>query len=106
MRARAYPSDLTDAQWELVKDLIPVYPGGRPRKTSMRRILDAIFYILRTGCQWEFLPREFPPKSTVWGYFDQWRKNGTLELIHDTLRERGRRGGELRGARRRREAAK
>jgi putative transposase len=91
MRARTYPSDLTDGQWALVKDLIPVYPGGRPRTTSMRAVLDAIFYILRTGCQWEFLPREFPPKSTVWGYFDEWRKNGTLERIHDTLRERVRR---------------
>lgn len=91
MKARRYPSDLTDEQWNLVRGLIPVYPGGRPRKTSMRAVLDAIFYILRTGCQWEFLPTEFPPKSTVWGYFDEWRKNGTLELIHDTLRERVRR---------------
>jgi putative transposase len=91
MRAQRYPSDLTDQQWHLVRDLIPVYPGGRPRKTSMRDVLDAIFYILRTGCQWEFLPKEFPPKSTVWGYYDQWRHNGTLDLIHDTLRERVRR---------------
>jgi transposase len=91
MKARRYPSDLTDEQWALVRGLIPVYPGGRPRKTSMRAVLDAIFYILRTGCQWEFLPKEFPPKSTVWGYFDEWRKNGTLELIHDTLRGRVRR---------------
>jgi len=91
MKARTYPSDLTDAQWELVRGLIPVYPGGRPRTTSMRRVLDATFYILRTGCQWEFLPKDFPPKSTVWGYFDEWRHNGTLDLIHDTLRERVRR---------------
>jgi transposase len=91
MRARRYPSDLTDEQWESVKDLIPVYPGGRPRKTSLRAVLDAIFYVLRTGCQWEFLPKDFPPKSTAWGYFDEWRHNGTLELIHDTLRERVRR---------------
>src|SRR5436305_4255947 len=91
MRARTYPSDLTDEQWTLVKRLIPVYPGGRPRKTSMRAVLDAIFYVLRTGCQWEFLPKDFPPKSTVWGYFDEWRHSGTLESIHDTLRERVRR---------------
>src|SRR5947199_2169827 len=91
MRARTYPSDLTDGQWALVKDLIPVYPGGRPRKTPMRDVLDAIFYVLRTGCQWQFLPTDFPPKSTVWGYFDEWRHNGTLDLIHDTLRERVRR---------------
>jgi transposase len=88
MRASTYPSDLTDAQWALVEPLIPVYPGGRPRTTPMRDVLDAIFYQLRTGCQWEYLPKDFPPKSTVWGYFDQWRHNGTLEAIHDALRER------------------
>src|SRR5262249_50468203 len=88
MRTQRYPSDLTDKQWALVKPLIPVYPGGRPRKTSMRDVLDAIFYVLRTGCQGRFLPKDFPPKSTVGGYFDEWRHNGTREAIHDTLRER------------------
>jgi putative transposase len=88
MRSQQYPSDLTDAQWLLVKPFIPLYPGGRPRKTSMRDVVDAIFYILRTGCQWRYLPKDFPPKSTVWGYFDQWRHNGTLEAIHDALRDR------------------
>jgi putative transposase len=88
MRTSPYPSDLTDAQWALVKPLIPVYRGGRPRKTSMRDVVDAIFYVLRTGCQWRFLPKDFPPKSTVWGYFDEWRYNGTLEAIHDSLCDR------------------
>ena len=88
MRTQRYPSDLTDEQWALVEPLIPVYPGGRPRKTSTRDVLDAIFYLLRTGCQWRYLPNDFPPRSTVWGYFDQWRQNGTLETIHDTLRDR------------------
>src|SRR5215470_10057091 len=88
MRTQQYPSDLTDEQWALVEPLIPVYPGGRPRKTSMRDVLDAIFYVLRTGCQWRYLPKDFPPKSTVWGYFDEWRHNGTLEDIHDALRDR------------------
>lgn len=88
MRTQPYPSDLTDGQWALVKPLIPVYPGGRPRKTSMRDVLDAIFYVLRTGCQWRFLPTNFPPKSTVWGYFNEWRHNGTLERIHQRLRDR------------------
>jgi transposase len=91
MRTQRYPSDLTDAQWTLVKPFIPVYPGGRPRKTSMRDVLDAIFYVLRTGCQWRYLPKDFPPKSTVWGYFDEWRHNGTWKLLHDTLRDRVRR---------------
>ena len=67
---------------------MPVYPGGRPRKTDLRDVVDAIFYILRTGCQWRYLPKDFPPKSTVWRYFDQWRHNGTLDAIHDLLRNK------------------
>ncbi len=86
MRTQQYPSDLTDAQWSLVKPSIPVYPGGRPRKTDMRDVADAIFYLLRSGCQWRYLPKDFPPRSTVWGYFNEWRHNGTLEEIHDRLR--------------------
>src|SRR3954467_13061743 len=86
MRTPRYPSDLTDEQWALVNPLIPVYPGGRPRKTAMRDVLDAVLYVVRTGCQWRYLPKDFPPKSTVWGYFDEWRHNGTLEAIHDRLR--------------------
>ena len=91
MRANKYPSDVTDAQWRLIERLIPVYPGGRPRKTDLRDVVDAIFYVLRTGCQWRYLPKDFPPKSTVWRYFDEWRHNGTLEDIHDRLREKVRR---------------
>ena len=91
MRAHKYPSDVTDVQWRLIEGLIPVYPGGRPRKTDLRDVVDAIFYVLRTGCQWRFLPKDFPPKSTVWRYFDEWRHNGTLEDIHDRLREKVRR---------------
>jgi transposase len=87
MRTSQYPSDLTDEQWALVQPLIPDSHGGRPRETSMRDVLDAIFYVLRTGCQWRFLPADFPPKSTVWGYFDRWRHDSTLETIHDTLRD-------------------
>ena len=91
MREHKYPSDLTDEQWALVEPLIPVYPGGRPRKTSMRDVLDAIFYVVRTGCQWRYLPKDFPAKSTVWGYFDAWRQDGTLDRIHDALRDQVRR---------------
>ena len=86
MRSHKYPSDVTDEQWALIEPLIPVYPGGRPRKTDLRDVLDAIFYLLRTGCQWRYLPKDFPPKSTVWRYFDEWRHNGTLDTIHDRLR--------------------
>jgi putative transposase len=88
MRNQRYPSDLTDAQWALIKPFIPVYPGGRPRKTAMPDVLDAILYLLGTGCQWRYLPNDFPPKSTVWGYFNRWRHNGTLDRIHDALRDR------------------
>jgi transposase len=91
MAPQRYPSDLTDEQWALVRRFIPVYPGGRPRKTPMREVLNAIFYVLRTGCQWRFLPKDLPPKSTVWGYYDEWRHNGTLDRIHDALRDRVRR---------------
>lgn len=91
MRTERYPSDVTDEQWAIIGSMIPIYPGGRPRKTSMRDVVDAIFYVLRTGCQWRYLPKDFPPKSTVWGYFDEWRYNGTLDQIHDVLRDRVRR---------------
>jgi len=89
MRTHHYPSDLTDAQWNLIEPHLPPEPGGgRPRKTRMRDVLDAILYILRTGCQWRYLPGDLPPKSTVWRYFDQWRRDGTLDSIHDLLRKK------------------
>ena len=94
MRTQSYPSDVTDAQWALIEPHMPVYPGGRPRKTNLRDVVDAIFYILRTGCQWRYLPKDFPPKSTVWRYFDEWRHNGTLDTIHDLLRKKVRTAGE------------
>lgn len=88
MRTRHYPSDVSDEQWAEIEPLIPVYPGGRPRKTDVRDVLNAILYLLRTGCQWRYLPEGFPPRSTVWRYFDEWRHNGTLDAIHDTLRRK------------------
>jgi putative transposase len=87
MRTQHYPSDVTDEQWPLIEPHLPAArPGGRPRKTDLRDVVDAIFYILRTGCQWRYLPVDFPPKSTVWRYFDRWRSDGTLDTIHDRLR--------------------
>jgi putative transposase len=87
MRTHDYPSDVTDAQWDVMEPLLPPEPGGgRPRKTDPRDILDAIFYILRTGCQWRYLPGDLPPKSTVWRHFDRWRRDGTLDRIHGSLR--------------------
>src|SRR5258708_5340615 len=86
MRTQIYPSDITAPQWALIEPHLPVYPGGRPRKTDLRDVVNAIFYLLRTGCQWRYLPKDFPPKSTVWRYFDEWRHNGTFDTIHDLLR--------------------
>jgi putative transposase len=88
MRTHHYPSNITDEQWALIEPHLPVSTGGRPRKTDLRDVVDAIFYILRTGCQWRYLPVDFPPKSTVWRYFDRWRHDGTLDTIHDRLRSK------------------
>lgn len=87
--AYRYASDLTDREWEVLAPLIPpAKPGGRPRKRPARAILDGIFYLLRTGCAWRFLPREFPPWSTVHHYFRQWRLDGTWARLNTALRER------------------
>jgi transposase len=85
-RGLRYPSDLTDAEWALVKPLIPpAKRGGRPRTIIVREVLNGIFYVLATGCQWPALPKDLPPKSTVYDYFDLWEWDGTLERIHHAL---------------------
>ncbi len=84
---RRYPSDLSNREWELLAPLLPpAKPGGRPRKWPLRNILDAIFYLLKSGCQWRMLPREFPPWSTVHHYFRRWRLDGTWERVNANLR--------------------
>ena len=86
---KAYPTDLTDEQWAIVEPLIPPAKnrhGGRPRTISMREVLNTILYLNRTGCQWDMLPHDLLPKSTVYDYFAQWRDDGTLAIIVDTLR--------------------
>ena len=88
MNYELYPSDLTDREWEYIKRLIPAAKsGGRKRQTDMRLTINAIFYINRTGCQWRYLPREYPPWQTVYGYFRAWRITGVWERIHDHLRD-------------------
>ena len=83
----AYPSDLTDAQWELVLPLIPpAKHGGRPREVNMREIVNTIMYLNRTGCQWDMLPHDLQPKSTAYEYFSHWRDDGTLTKFTDALR--------------------
>lgn len=83
-----YPTDLTDAQWEVVRPALARNGvWGRPREVDLREVLNAIFYLVRTGCQWRMLPREFPKMSTVRYYFDKWREDGTWEALNDRLRE-------------------
>lgn len=87
MARSAYPSDLSDEQWALIQPLLPpAKPGGRPRAVDLREILNGIFYLLRSGCAWRMLPHDLPPWPTVQWYYDQWRKDGTWIVIHDTLR--------------------
>lgn len=87
MNYQIFPSDQTDREWEYIKPSVPAAkPGGRNRTTDMRLVLNAIFYITRTGCQWRYLPREYPPWQTVYGYFRRWRKDGTWQRLHDQLR--------------------
>ena len=93
MKRKLYPSDLKDAEWSILEPWIPpAKPGGRPREVDMREVVNAILYLLRSGCSWAMLPHDFPPKGTVYDYFAQWRKDGTFEHINTVLR------GELRVA--------
>jgi transposase len=85
-RGLRYPSDLTDAEWALVGSAIPpAKRGGRRREVNVREVLNAIFYVLSTGCQWAALPKDLPPKSTAHAYFMLWEWDGTLERIHHAL---------------------
>jgi transposase len=85
-RGLRYPSDMTDEEWALVAPLIrPSKRGGRPRTVDVREVLNAIFYVLWTGCQWKALPKDLPPRSTVWDYMDLWEWDGTLNRIHHAL---------------------
>jgi putative transposase len=91
-KRKPYPSDLSDAEWELLQPLLPPERGrGRKRQVNLREIVNAIFYVLHTGCQWDYLPHDFPPADTVYGYFRQWKNDGTWGRLNDTLRRRVRR---------------
>jgi putative transposase len=85
---KQYKSDLTDQEWKRIEPHIPVAKrGGRPRRADMREVLNAIFYVVKTGCQWAMLPHDFPAKGTVYHYFNTWRKAGAWETINRQLRE-------------------
>ncbi len=85
---KSYSSDLTDEQWSLLDPLLPppCEDLGRPREVDFREVINAILYLNRTGCQWDMLPHDLPPKCTTYGYFAQWRDDGTWQRILDALR--------------------
>ena len=86
-RAKRYPSNLRNCAWDEIKPLLPqARPGGCPRKTNLRRVVNAVLYVVRAGCAWRLLPKCFPPWETVYGYFRQWKIRGIWQRIHDTLR--------------------
>lgn len=83
-----YPSDLTDAEWQVLQPLIPgAVKLGRPPRYEKRAILNAIFYVVRSGCSWRMLPGEMPPWRIVYYYFARWRQDGRWLLMHDALRD-------------------
>jgi hypothetical protein len=77
-----YPSDLTDEEWQHVEPLIPLAkPGGRKREVNIREVVNGVMYVLSTGCQWRYLPKDLPPKSTVFHYFNRWNCDGTFDVL-------------------------
>ena len=81
-----YPSDLTDDEWRLIEPLIaPAKRGGRKREVNVREVMNGVMYVLSTGCQWRAIPKDLPPRSTVFAYLDLWSYDGTLERIHHEL---------------------
>lgn len=88
MSRKPYPSDLTDAEWLVLRGLVPpAKTGGHPRTVDMREILNGIFYLTRSGCSWRLLPHDLPPWSTVYDYFRSYRKDGTWKKLNAALRE-------------------
>ncbi len=89
---RIYPTDILDAQWEIICPMLPLSPPlGTDRWVDMRKIINGISYLNRTGCQWRMLPKEYENWNTTFGYYNRWRKDGTWQRIHDALREEVRR---------------
>ncbi len=88
MNTQRYASDLSDREWAILEPLIPAAKeGGRRRRINMREVVNGIFYLLKTGCQWRMLPKDFPKWKTVNDYFAKWRKDGTWQRLNDALRE-------------------
>jgi transposase len=94
-RKLRYPSDLTDEEWSLVEPLIPPGKrGGGKRTVNMREVVNGLMYVLSTGCQWRAIPKDLPPKSTVYDYFDLWTYDGTLDCVHHALYQQCREQGQ------------
>jgi putative transposase len=92
VKTQLYPSDLTDSQWDIIQEMIPVAKsGGRPRSLDMRQVINAILYVTVGGIQWRMLPKEYPKWQSVYTYFRNWRKDGIWQRLHDTLRAKVRR---------------
>jgi len=91
---KPYPSDLSDDEWAILKPLLPVPKGfGHPiEEVDFREMLNGIFYVQRSGCQWEMLPHDLPPYTTVYGYFQKWQRKGIWQRIHDQVRAQLRQG--------------
>lgn len=85
---RGYPSDFTDAEWAVFEPLLRQYATALPKEHDLRDVFNGIRYLLRTGCQWRYLPHEYPPWRTVQNWFQRWSKDGTFDKVTDTLRER------------------
>lgn len=89
MVRKAYPSDLSDTEWQVIKPLLPAEQSiGRPREVDLREILNGLFYVLREGCSWRALPHDLPPWQTVYKYFRHWQRLGVWQKIHTQLRHR------------------
>ena len=81
-----YPSDLTDEEWSLIAPFIPpAKRGGRKRSVNVREVLNGIMYLLSTGCPWSYIPKDFPPKSTIYDYYDLWNYEGVIDRLHHAL---------------------
>lgn len=92
---QSYLTDLTDEQWQIIEPLLPKLTGkgrgpGRPASIDRRQVINALFYLVRTGCQWRMLPKDYPNWTSVRYYFDTWTEDGTWQAINDALRERAR----------------
>jgi putative transposase len=89
MTKKQYPTDLNDTEWQVINQYMPEKKKtGRPREVNLREIINAIFYVLKTGCQWNYLPGDFPPKDTVFWYYQKFQKDGTIIRLHKHLRDK------------------